>query len=472
VTAGYEVITGDSGEVLEHFEEGSIDAIVTDPPFGLYFMQSDWDANLPSQRIFDECFRVLKPGGHIFVMSSERLDCIAGFYHLLANAGFEVDNHQLIGWLTLSGMPKSSDVAKTADKEAFRAWLTMHREFVPCPDHKEPKNPETGEKQRCVECERIFCEGNLTRHDQRKAASAAVNGDFRDNPNWRPAKTRNGRGFDSLGEEPLDNTEDLSILDRLLASHWPASPDERRAQWEACVEEVPADWDCSRPPGVRVKTGVREYERSPFNAKGTIKRESEVLGKPECDSVITAPSTPDAVRFDGWRGSVAPMKPMLAPILHACKPWRGSYLDCARESGGGVLNMDEARIPFAGEGDTISVATHTAEAHNASPCYGDSGGDWTTGPHAAGRVPGNLLSYGDLLADLQRYADLSAWCEKLGLPASAAELLEAGLVYAPKPSASEKRSGLLQLRADLSEQDRAEATRLLREHKIVPAGSQ
>jgi hypothetical protein len=470
VTAGYEVITGDSGEVLEHFEEGSIDAIVTDPPFGLSFMGAAWDKDLPSQRIFDECFRVLKPGGHIFVMSSERLDCIAGFYHLLANAGFEVDNHQLIGWLTLSGMPKSSDVAKTADKEAFRAWLTMHREFVPCPDHKEPKDPETGEKQRCVECERIFCEGNLTHHDKRKAESAAVNGecagslpqmDPRDNPNVRPSE----QGFDRFANKP-----DTALLARLIASHWPASASEQRAHWEACVAEVPAEWDCSRPPGVRVKTGVREYERSPFSAKGTIKRESEVLGKPECDSAITAPSTPDAVRFDGWRGSVAPMKPMLAPILHACKPWRGSYLDCARESGGGVLDLEAGRIPFE-DGGGWQAHEATGFAKDKFFWRGEAEEVAKT-PAEGGRVPGNLLSYGDLLHDLQRYADLSAWCEKLGLPASAAELLEAGLVYAPKPSASEKRSGLLQLRADLSEQDRAEATRLLREHKIVSAGSQ
>lgn len=411
-------------------------------------MGAEWDRDLPSQRIFDECLRVLKPGGHIFVMSSERLDCIAGFYHLLANAGFEVDNHQLIGWLTLSGMPKSSDVAKTADNEAFRAWLAMHRETVTCPQHD-------AKAERCPECERIFVAGGLTRHDQRKAESAAVNGEcppsrFGQGEVLSGDRTPAGAGMYDTDHAKQRHSEGTALLTRLLASHWPASPAEQRAHWEACVAEVPEGWDCSRPPGVRVKTGsVSSHTGVYRNAEGD-RIYGGGNGIPQANEEganhITAPSTPDAVRFDGWRGSVAPMKPMLAPILHACKPWRGSYLDCARERGGGVLNVEAGRIPYLDESDR--AGWHDTEGPiNAvgTSLEGSVSGYFNKGAGTranAGRVPGNLLSYGDLLADLQRYADISAWCEKLGLPASAAELLEAGLVYAPKPSRREKQAGL------------------------------
>lgn len=418
-------------------------------------MGAEWDRDLPSQRIFDECLRVLKPGGHIFVMSSERLDCIAGFYHLLANAGFEVDNHQLIGWLTLSGMPKSSDVAKTADKEAFRAWLAMHRETVTCPDHKEPIDPVTKERQRCAECERIFLAGKLTHHDKRKAESAAVNGECPPQRSYGSSEVFDAienpaRGGMANPEYAAQRHRDgAGILSRLLASHWPASPAEQRAHWEACIAEVPEEWDCSRPPGVRVKTGRNERTCIGPSQAPSGDTFGSFLNRNDWENsnVITAPSTPDAVALDGWRGSVAPFKPMLAPILHAVKPWRGSYLDCARESGGGVLNVEAGRIPFgAGQhprelyGESYMRSGH-GQAHNELQAISGSKRDGVY-VNDAGRVPGNLLSYGDLLADLQRYADLSAWCEKLGLPASAAELLEAGLVYSPKPSRAEKEAGL------------------------------
>lgn len=444
---GYEVIHGDSAEVLKTFADSSIDAVVTDPPHGLFFMGAEWDADLPEQAIWNECFRVLKPGGHVFVMSSERLGCVAGLYMSLRKAGFEVDETQLLNWVSLTGMPKSVDVGKVADKEAFRAWLAMHRETVTCPDHKEPKDPETGKRQRCVECERIFCEGNLTHHDKRKAESAAVNGGFRwpENKGKSPQFNDWKHGDDCAEEVNARIGAGEDLLTRLLASHWPASPSEQRAQWEACVAEVPEEWDCSRPPGVRVKTG-----RNPRASEGRSRMISgqglsmACKGRAEESEPqhTTAPSTPDACALEGRRASVAPLKPFCYPIIHAQKPCEGSYLANWRKWGTGPVGVGDCRIPFAGPDDTISIATHTAEAHNASPCYGDSSADWTTGPHEAGRTPANLLSYSDLLGDLQRYADLSAWCDALGLPEAAAELLEAGLVYAPKPSRAQKEAGL------------------------------
>jgi hypothetical protein len=110
------------------------------------------------------------------------------------------------------------------------------------------------------------------------------------------------------------------------------------------------------------------------------------------------------------------------------------------------VGVGDARIPFAGESDR-------AGWHDSAESGGGAGKPSIEGllegccNHAsprdeAGRTPANLLSYGDLLGDLQRYADLDAWCDALGLPEAAAELLEAGLVYSPKPSRREKEAGL------------------------------
>ena len=61
----------DSIEKLDELDENSIDAIVTDPPYGLAFMGQDWDDFEPKEyqswceKWAKKCRRVLKPGGHL-----------------------------------------------------------------------------------------------------------------------------------------------------------------------------------------------------------------------------------------------------------------------------------------------------------------------------------------------------------------------------------------------------------------------
>jgi hypothetical protein len=95
-------------------DESSIDAIVTDPPYGLAFMGKSWDKALPDPRTWSELLRVLKPGGHAVIFGAPRL------YHRLAvdveDAGWEV--RDCLMWLFGSGFPKSLDVSKAIDKAA------------------------------------------------------------------------------------------------------------------------------------------------------------------------------------------------------------------------------------------------------------------------------------------------------------------------------------------------------------------
>lgn len=415
----WEVHEGDSAEVLRGFAEASIDAVVTDPPHGLGFMGAQWDATLPAQSIFDECYRVLKPGGHILVMSSERVGCVAGLYMALKRAGFEVDESQLLCWVSLTGMPKSVDVAKIADKEAFRAWLA-------------------------------FVGAEVTPEERRKAESAAVNGEWIDpRPIGDPATLNAGKGGWHNAHR-----HGQALLTRLLTAHWPSSPGEQRAHWEAVLGEVPEGWDCTRPPGVRVKTGTSntkvpktavDHGATRFNEGGY--RATQPADE-NGNATITAPSTPDAARFDGLRGSVAPLKPFAYPILHAQKPREGSYLANLRAHGVGAWNVEEARVPFAeGQGwaptrEMIWTGGEGGQMVSANPRASSERTGRVQEPSADGRSPSNLLSYADLLGDLQRYCDLDAWCERLGLPDAASDLLEAGLVYAPKPCRAEKEAGL------------------------------
>jgi site-specific DNA-methyltransferase (adenine-specific) len=110
----YELHHGDCLDVLKTLSDCSVDAIVTDPPYGLSFMGKRWDYDVPSVDIWVECLRVLKPGGHLLAFAGTRTQ------HRMAvrieDAGFEI--RDVIAWVYGSGFPKSLDVSKAIDKAA------------------------------------------------------------------------------------------------------------------------------------------------------------------------------------------------------------------------------------------------------------------------------------------------------------------------------------------------------------------
>ena len=105
---------GDCIETMKAMPPESVDAIVTDPPYGLGFMGKKWDGLPPSLEWAEACYRVLKPGGHIAAFGGTRT------WHRLAvaieDAGFEMRDS--LAWLYGSGFPKSHDVGKAIDKAA------------------------------------------------------------------------------------------------------------------------------------------------------------------------------------------------------------------------------------------------------------------------------------------------------------------------------------------------------------------
>ena len=152
---------GDCLEVLKTIPNNSIDSVVTDPPYGLGFMNKEWDSpeklrqltqreqdrsaerkaegKSPTDAPFSksvppglaikgakegkwfqewcelwavECLRILKPGGHILSFSAPRT------YHRMAtafeDAGFEIRDQLM--WVFGSGFPKSHNIGKAIDK--------------------------------------------------------------------------------------------------------------------------------------------------------------------------------------------------------------------------------------------------------------------------------------------------------------------------------------------------------------------
>jgi len=138
---GAQVFAGDCAEVLKSLPDNSVDSIVTDPPYGLSntssdlvsralvrwvsgerdfipdgkgFMGKDWDAFVPPPAVWDECLRVLKPGGHLLAFFGSRTMDLGQLAIRLS--GFEIRDN--IAWMYGSGFPKSLDVSKAIDKAA------------------------------------------------------------------------------------------------------------------------------------------------------------------------------------------------------------------------------------------------------------------------------------------------------------------------------------------------------------------
>ena len=110
----YQILQGDNRTTLKSLPDNSIDAIVTDPPYGIDFLGKSWDANTGALETYAECLRVLKPGGHILAFSAART-----YHHLavtLEQAGFEIRDQ--IMWIYSSGFPKSQDIGRSIDRSA------------------------------------------------------------------------------------------------------------------------------------------------------------------------------------------------------------------------------------------------------------------------------------------------------------------------------------------------------------------
>lgn len=105
---------GDCLEVLPTLPDDSVDAIVTDPPYGLSFMGKGWDHSVPGVDYWRECLRVAKPGAHLLAFGGTRT-----FHRLtcaIEDAGWQI--RDCIMWLYGSGFPKSHDVSNAIDKAA------------------------------------------------------------------------------------------------------------------------------------------------------------------------------------------------------------------------------------------------------------------------------------------------------------------------------------------------------------------
>ena len=121
---------GDCRDVMATMEPEIVDAIVTDPPYGLNFMGKEWDHGAPGVAFWAEALRVAKPGAHLLAFGGTRT------FHRLAvaieDAGWEI--RDCIMWVYGSGFPKSHNVSKAIESHKMNSVASKGSEFIPSTD--------------------------------------------------------------------------------------------------------------------------------------------------------------------------------------------------------------------------------------------------------------------------------------------------------------------------------------------------
>ncbi len=135
---GVRLYCADCLELLPQLPAGCIDAVVTDPPYGLRFMGQVWDHGVPGMAFWQAILATCKPGAHLLAFGGTRT-----FHRLtcaIEDADWEI--RDCLMWLYGSGFPKSLDVGKAIDKAAG-----VEREVVGV-ESKVPERPITSNWRR------------------------------------------------------------------------------------------------------------------------------------------------------------------------------------------------------------------------------------------------------------------------------------------------------------------------------------
>jgi DNA modification methylase len=348
----YQILKGNSLDLLPTLADNSIDAIVTDPPYGLGnpdpdyiikaiqlwasgdrshipegkgFMGKSWDSFVPPPAIWDECLRVLKPGGHLLAFAGTRTYDLMGIS--IRMAGFEIRDS--IGWVYGSGFPKSLDVSKAIDKGTgqnrerqmkFTAWMR-----------------NTGITARQID--------DIT-------------------------QTKMGSHYTTHPTQPAIATADL--FDK-LRPYLPEVPEEIE---RLVAERTGIEWTAYKN---REVVGQRTFVRNTQSWESS----GGMLAIGEKEIKDTLPSTPEAQQWQGWGTA---LKPALEPIVVARKPLIGTVAENVLTHGTGGLNIDASRI---GTGDDRATGGLSGGATDAN-LY-QHGTQERVGRATGGRWPANLI---------------------------------------------------------------------------------
>jgi DNA modification methylase len=374
---------GDCLDVLRSLPDASVDAVCTDPPYGLEFMGREWDgsdgfrrslnsADVGRENAFGrasrtspeyragtlfqewceawsrECLRVLKPGGHMLAFGGTRT------FHRLAcaveDAGFEIRDS--IAWLHGQGFPKNLNVSKALDG----ARCTC----PPIPyDHAGNVRGVRGDLPEATESPEARSLADLLPTVQRNGARPGV-GPVRGAgaEDARPLRAE-VRGGQPCMEGRRDPQADEGQLQGRQVCPLPTgvSPNGEvgRLHLGTPSRDGAMGGSDADPFGVREPQGPEPVEQ-PAGEPGALpdqRRPQAWGGWPVCER-CSQPVIPDGL------GTAA--KPAFEPVVVARKPLVGTVAANVLAHGTGALNVDACRVGVDGGSKDSGVDSRSPES--------------------------------------------------------------------------------------------------------------
>ncbi len=361
-----EVWHGDCLDVLRQMPDNSVDAVVTDPPYSLFFMGRAWDSHESPfgfqqwcEQWAAECLRVLKPGGHMLAFGGTRT------WHRLAcaveDAGFEVRDS--IAWLYGSGFPKSLDVSKAIDKESARSAAQ------PSPDVAAAGIVAAWLRTQCSE------RGVTSRHvnEHFGAANIAMR--------WLMAEpTATKRPQVPTWEQWAELRRWLRLPDTMDAEVWRLNGNKGRPSPLAFARASKVYADSHG----FARVGLAHGAQKSHTATTQVEEQGFATGPGD------EPVTPAAQQWQGWGTA---LKPAFEPIVVARKPLSGTVAANVQQWGTGALNIDGCRV--GGKPRTTHARGNVTGVQRGATSLRLGVGDGFESEPPAGRWPTNVVLDGD-----------------------------------------------------------------------------
>ena len=447
---------GDCLDVLRAMPDCSVDAVVTDPPYGLEFMGKEWDGadgfrrslnpndagrdnafgrssrTSPEYRagaLFQEwceawtaeCLRVLKPGGHLLAFGGTRT------WHRLAcaveDAGFEVRDS--IAWMYGSGFSKGGLLGNRAGIE----WCACERGNAIPYDHASnddllglrnnlhPAPVTRGEGQDADMLTAVQREAPRRRVGEARPQgsggvesgnrSAGSRGDAR-----RSESRLEGRDVHRAGQGLSDGADAGSpaLTGERLRGRAPAG--------DGVADRAAGDASRGGAPHQPGSGGQSAGEPDPLPGPHVALDDGALRGCPECS------------RCGGldpaFRGFSTTLKPAFEPVVVARKPLSGTVAANVLAHGTGALNVDGCRV---GDEERVNPPSGAPGANN----YRLEGGD--------GRDVENARAYAERSKALPPTTVSGRWPANVILDESQAAVLDEMSGESTSPSQPVRQGG-------------------------------
>jgi hypothetical protein len=368
------IICGDCLEVMRGMDANSIDAIVTDPPYGLSFMGKDWDHGIPGVPFWAEVIRVAKPGAHLLAFGGTRT------FHRLAcaieDAGWEI--RDCLGFLYGQGFPKSHNFGCKCHDEKTKHDLRPMRES----DLSETVSTESAEGEVLLSG---LSQSGLSAEGREQLPASEI---------WPRESSVEGRS-DLFPQARQLQADKVCSVSSGVPVDGPqgrvcdgASPDNGDGNGKAAPAKRGRPSQKPRPAGQSARKPGTIPEQSGAQDSGVV--------CPKCGGLLD------------WRGWGTALKPAWEPIIMARKPLDGTVAANVLKWGTGAINVDGCRV---GTEQTTTVRN------------GDSGGNGAYGRdervftriNPPGRWPANLLHDGSDEV-LELFPQTTTWSGKRTKP--------------------------------------------------------